>query len=220
VPERLGEDRLLDTDEACAFWDGRHAAESAFRSGGDIGLTDHDNVIFYQIRLGLVLQALAGEAPLPESFAVLDAGCGKGWFSRALAEAGFDVRGFDASPTAIDFARRAGDHARYEVATLAHYRPLRHVDAVICVDVLFHVTDDAEWTDSLRNLSGLVRPGGLMVLSDTMESRRQALGSYIVQRPKSEYLEIIARKGYRHKDSLPYRFRSNSLGMHIYQRTW
>jgi 2-polyprenyl-3-methyl-5-hydroxy-6-metoxy-1,4-benzoquinol methylase len=212
--------RLLDTEEVQAFWDQRHAVETALRSGGDMGLTETENVIFYQIRLGLILQALAGDAPLPVSCTVADAGCGRGWFSRALAEAGFQVHGFDASPNAIETACRTGGGPTYELATLAGFRPLRHFDAVICIDVLIHVTDDTEWAASVRNLASIVRPGGLLAISDTMAHSRGASGTYIVQRPRSEYLELISDLGFGHKESVPYRFRSNSLGIHIYERAW
>jgi 2-polyprenyl-3-methyl-5-hydroxy-6-metoxy-1,4-benzoquinol methylase len=210
--------RLLDAEEVWEFWDQRHAGESDLRSGGDIGLSEVDNVIFYQIRLGLVLQALAGEAPLPTGFTVADAGCGKGWFSRAFAGAGFEVHGFDASPSAIELARRAGGGPRYELATLAGFRPLRLFDAVVSIDVLIHVTDDAEWRASVQNLARIVRPGGLLVVSDTMAHQRRTGSTYIVQRPTSEYLELLLERGFRYREGLPYQFRSNSLGIHVYER--
>ena len=212
--------RLLTTDQAHSFWDRRHLTESDLRSGGDIGLSDQENVIFYQIRLGLLFQALAGSVPLPRHATVLDAGCGKGWFSRKLAEAGLRVHGFDASPTAIEFARQANSGPEYAVATLAAFRPLRHFDAVVGVDVLFHVTDDTEWSASVRNLAGAVRTGGALVVSDTVASSRRILGTYIVHRPKEEYFDLLSRAGFEYREGLPYRFRSNPLGMHVYQRVW
>lgn len=211
---------LLTSDQVHSFWDRRHTTASALRSGGDIGLSDQDNVIFYYIRLGLLLQALAGLAPLPRYATVLDAGCGKGWFSRKLAEAGYHVHGVDASPTAIEYARQMNNGPHYEIASLATVRPPRFVDAVVSVDVLFHVTDDSEWSASVRNLAGTVLPGGSLVFSDTMASTRRVLGTYIVHRPKDEYLGLLSPAGFEHRESLPYRFRSNALGMHVYRRAW
>lgn len=215
-----GAPQLLSTEEVQRFWERRHVAESDLRSGGDIGLTETDNVIFYQIRLGLLLQALAGSAPPPRGATVLDAGCGKGWFSRALARVGFCVHGVDASPSAIAFARESGGGPAYDVTALAAFQPTRHFDAVISVDVMFHITDDQEWSASLRNLAGIVALGGVLVLADTMAPRRRNLGDYIVHRPRDEYLDQISRVGYIHREGLPYRFRSNPLGLHVYQRAW
>lgn len=212
--------QLLDPDEVHRFWDARHAAETDLRSGGDVGLSEDDNAIFYQIRLGLLLQALAAAAPLPPGTTVLDAGCGKGWFSRALASVGIDVHGVDASPAAVEFARKAGGTPTYEVATLAGVRPLRFVDAVVSVDVMFHIVDDDEWAASVANLSSVVRPGGLLVVTDTTAEIRKRLGVYIVHRPRAEYVQLLSGRGFQLREVLPYRFRSNPLGFHVYERMW
>lgn len=209
---------LLGQDEARRFWDRRHAAESQLRSGGDIGLTEADNVIFYQIRLGLVLSAIAGRSPLPPQFRVLDAGCGKGWFSRQLAACGITVHGIDTSPSAIEQAEAAGGGPTYEVAALADVRPRRAFDAVICVDVFFHILDDDEWRESVLNLASVVQRGGRLVVADTTAGERKRLGSYIVHRSGSEYQELLSDRGFEDRGVLPYHFRNNPLGLHVYER--
>lgn len=209
---------MLGREEARRFWDRRHAAESQLRSGGDIGLTEADNVIFYQVRLGLVLSAIAGRAPLPPQFRVLDAGCGKGWFSRQLAACGITVHGIDTSPSAIDQAESMGGGPTYEVAALADARPRRAFDTVICVDVLFHILDDDEWRESMLNLASMVVRGGRLVVADTTGAERKTLGSYMVHRPQSMYDELLIMRGFEHCGTLPYHFRNNPLGLHVYER--
>lgn len=44
---------------------------------------------------------------------VLDVGCGTGYFSRRLAQAGFQVTGIDPDPGALEFAVRKGEAIRY-----------------------------------------------------------------------------------------------------------
>jgi SAM-dependent methyltransferase len=44
---------------------------------------------------------------------VLDVGCGTGYFSRRLAQAGFRVTGIDTDPRALDFAARKDGRIRY-----------------------------------------------------------------------------------------------------------
>ena len=48
---------------------------------------------------------------------LLDAGCGTGVLARELTRAGFEVRGFDASPAMIELARGTAPDARFEVAS-------------------------------------------------------------------------------------------------------
>jgi SAM-dependent methyltransferase len=63
---------------------------------------------------------------------IVDAGCGSGVLSRALESAGFDVFGFDASPSMIEIARSIESRARYEAVTLetASLPPCRAIVAI------------------------------------------------------------------------------------------
>jgi SAM-dependent methyltransferase len=93
---------------------------------------------------------------------VLDAGCGCGGTTRALAELGSAV-GVDLHPRALALAARRGPLrlARASVAAL----PFRDAsfDAVVSVDVLYHraVADDAA---ALGELARVCRPGGVVLL--------------------------------------------------------
>jgi SAM-dependent methyltransferase len=51
---------------------------------------------------------------------VLDVGCGTGYFSRRLAQAGFRVTGIDLDPDALDFAARKNGRVRYLRADARH----------------------------------------------------------------------------------------------------
>ncbi|WP_316755351.1 class I SAM-dependent methyltransferase [Streptomyces herbicida] len=207
------------SDRTRAYWDNRHREHDDLASGGHIGLDRAGNELFYALRLGTLL-GLVGDLTSPAApLFVLDAGCGKGRFARALTRCGHRVDAFDASSEAIDQARAADGGPRYAEARLDAWRSPWPYDVVLCVDVLFHVLDDREWTAGLRNLASLVRVTGRLILTDEDGPAPRALGDYILHRPTAAYREVLEPLGLRHTEFRPYGFRENRVGFHVFTRT-
>ena len=211
--------QLLSAEQSAAFWDARHRREGDLRSGGDVSFDEATNRMFYIRRLGLLLEIIGDQSHPEAPLFVLDAGCGKGWFSRELARFGHAVDGIDLSESALDHARRLGGGPRYARSSLGDWRSPCLYDVVVAVDVLFHIMDDAEWTRSLRNLASLVRLTGRLVVADWGEDRDHVFGNYQVVRSRRRYRELLADCGLRADGWLPYRFRQSPLGFHVFTRT-
>ncbi|MFC5212966.1 class I SAM-dependent methyltransferase [Streptomyces coerulescens] len=212
-------DATATHDGTRTYWETRHAEHDELTSGGHIGLDRPGNELFYAQRLGTLL-SLVGDLSSPAApLFVLDAGCGKGYFARALARCGHRVDAFDASRTAVDHARAEGGGPRYAVAALDEWRAPWPYDIVVCVDVLFHVLDDEEWAAGLRNLASLVRVAGRLIVTDEDTAHRTPRGAYIVHRPLTAYRAELEPLGLRHTLSEPYGFRENRVGFHVFTRT-
>ena len=100
---------------------------------------------------------------------VLDLGCAGGFMAEALAQRGARVTGIDPAAEAIDaaraHARKAGLRIGYDVG-VGEALPYDSAafDAVVCVDVLEHVTD---LNKVMAEVARTLRPGGLF-LFDTI----------------------------------------------------
>lgn len=219
MTEGPGEPRV-DTvllEDPVTFWDRRHATQDELRSGGDIGIDTAANEIFYAVRLGQLLQMVGDGTDASAPLRILDAGCGKGYFSEALTRCGHEVVAVDSSPTAIEQARTTGS-SRYEVATLDVFRDPFLFDVVYSIDVLFHILDDVVWEASLRNLAAHVRLAGKLILTDRDHAERAVLGDYIVHRATDEYASRLERWGFAPRGFTPYDFRLNTIGFHVFER--
>ena len=208
---------LLTADDAVSYWEERHRTRGVLRSGGQIGLDEAANQIFYFTRLGKLLEIIGDRNSPNEPLFLLDAGCGKGLFASALVSCGFAVDGIDSSPSAIEFCRAHGP-GRYEVSKLADWRSPTLYDVVYSVDVLFHLVDDADWRTSLDNLASLVRIGGKLVISDERNDVRRQLGNYILHRTLNEYVDVLSPRGFELRDFRPYAFRENRIGFLVFVR--
>ncbi|WP_369226815.1 class I SAM-dependent methyltransferase [Streptomyces sp. R39] len=207
------------TDAPLTYWDNRHRERDDLASGGHIGLDRPGNEIFYAIRLGQLL-TLIGDLSSPAApLFVLDAGCGKGHFARSLARCGHHVDAFDASEEAVRHARTTGGGPRYRVAALDEWRSPWLYDVVMCVDVLFHVLEDAAWAASLRNLASLVRITGRLIVTDENTDEPVPRGDYILHRPVAAYRAELEPLGLSHTLFRPYGFRENRVGFHVFTRT-
>ncbi|MFE0250991.1 class I SAM-dependent methyltransferase [Streptomyces sp. NPDC059010] len=205
------------------YWDARHAGHDELASGAHLGLDRPANEIFYARRLGTLL-SLIGDLSSPAApLFVLDAGCGKGYFARALARCGHRVDAFDTSPHAIEHARAEGGGPRCAVAALDEWRSPWPYDIVVCVDVLFHVPDDEEWRAALRNLASLVRVAGRLIVTDVATDEVPAEppnpDALVVHRPIAAYRAELEPLGLRHILSSPYGFREDRVGFHVFTRT-
>ena len=99
----------------------------------------------------------------------LDAGCGAGRHTLALASQFDQVVGVDISESLIDIARRRSrQNVRYHVIDLMSFTDVDGFDLVFSSTTLHHLPDlDA----ALLHLRRLVRAGGMAVLIDNVASR-------------------------------------------------
>ncbi|HEV2801776.1 MAG TPA: class I SAM-dependent methyltransferase [Pyrinomonadaceae bacterium] len=105
----------------------------------------------------------------------LDVGCGRGEVVRAAAERGWDAEGCDISAEFVRYAREKNG-VRAHAATLEQMQyPDASFDAVTLVEVIEHLYEPAT---TVRELSRIVRPGGVVYLSTpNEESVYQSLGN-------------------------------------------
>jgi ubiquinone/menaquinone biosynthesis C-methylase UbiE len=119
---------------------------------------------------------LAGVEPPAE---VLDAPCGYGRHSRALAEAGFRVTGVDRSPVLLEEARRRSGGKEWPSWVQADHRELPFEDdSFDCVLNLFSsIGYRGEEGDrqTLGELRRVLRPGGSLVLETQHRDRVMAI---------------------------------------------
>lgn len=212
----MASDRPL-IEDPIGFWERRHAATDAWRSGGDRGLTVEENFQFYAIRLGRLLELLHRHVGGETGLRVLDAGCGRGHLSDGLRRSGHRVRGIDTSATAIAHAREQyGD--LFEECALDRHRPAAPYDVVMCIDVLFHVLDDGAWAAALDAFGRYAAAEGCLILTDVFGDARATVQDYIVHRTAAEYDRALAGSGFRRVDLSPYRFGSNPNQFAVYRR--
>ena len=118
---------------------------------------------------------------LPPPARVLEVGCGSGALARALVAAGYDL-------TAIDPKAPAGPP--FVRVTLEELETPNHFDAVVAASSLHHLHD---LPAALDRISGLLVPGGLLVVDDYAKER--------VDRPTAEWYyerrQAIAKAGGR-----------------------
>lgn len=95
---------------------------------------------------------------------VLDLGCGEGWLARALAAAGVEVVGVDASAPLVEAARRAGG-GEFHVCSYAELASssARFGDPFDVVAANFALLGDPV-DDALRGARALLKTGGAVVI--------------------------------------------------------
>ena len=92
-------------------------------------------------------------------------GCGPGWALEVFREAGFDVRGCDVSPEAVDRARELGLEVRcrdIEQAEQEGSPPGKGSDVLVALEVLEHLKEPLP---VLKGMSATAAPGGSLVVS-------------------------------------------------------
>jgi 2-polyprenyl-6-hydroxyphenyl methylase / 3-demethylubiquinone-9 3-methyltransferase len=121
-----------------------------------------------------------------EGLSILDIGCGGGLVCEPLSRLGARVSGIDPGLDNIEAARRhaaeqglAIDYRAGRVEDLAAEGAL--YDAVVCLEVVEHVPDPKAF---LATCAGLVRPGGMMLLSTI----NRTLKAYLLAIIGAEYV--------------------------------
>ena len=97
---------------------------------------------------------------------LLDIGCGAGWTSAMFARRGYDVRGIDLAPEAVEFARGFHDLPSLTFDVHDFDSPFGvddRFDVAVFFDSLHHATDEVL---PLRLAFDALRPGGVCVVCE------------------------------------------------------
>ncbi len=214
------EDAVRGVVATAEFWNARHQELGYLRSGGDAGRDEASNEILYAVRLGRLIDIVGDQCAPAAPLRILDAGCGKGWFTRRVASFGHRVDGIDVSEHAISLCRQqAVGQERYAVSRLDQWRPPCLYDVVYCIDVLFHVMNDQVWEASLRNIASLVRWGGTLTVTEHEADVTRTWADYQCTRALSRYRKILESQGFVERGFIPYGFRSGPVGFLVMARS-
>lgn len=160
------------------YWDLRHQRLGESLDGvGQIGLGHDANEQDYEEKWRHISDALDA-AGVSAGQRVLDAGCGIGWVSERLVGRGLDLTAVDFSPEATRLAaKRLGSDVSVHAQSLHEPVPGQPFDAVVCIDVLFHIVDDDLWAATVANLAAMVTPAGTLVIQENLADPTHTAGS-------------------------------------------
>lgn len=178
------------------YWEDRHRSfRGKLRAVGHAQLDERANAEQYEVKRARIAQVLAKHVVNPQGRTLLDAGCGIGLLTSAFVDLGFDVTGADVSRTGIAEARSREVRARFVVSAIETLELARTFDVVAIVDVLLHVVEREAWVKSLGALSRHVRPGGLLVIVDSMRRVEHDKPVHCTWRTLEDFTETMAAFG-------------------------
>jgi SAM-dependent methyltransferase len=129
--------------------------------------------------IAAMLEAIA----LPAGARVLDIGCGGGWTSLFLAEAGYSVTGYDLVPSNVEVARRRAERwrceATFEVADMEQLPPGETADAALVFEALHHSTRHRAVLDGIGRR---LREDGWLLLGEPTWLHRFSPGAFAARR--------------------------------------
>lgn len=182
-----------------AFWEQRYQTFSLSESGW-AGAGDTHNTLIYRCKAAAVegaLSAIGVRQDVP--FAVLDAGCGQGYF------ADFYTRRYPlAAYTGLDVSARAVAHlaATRPAGTFVHGELSRwqpadggRFDVIQSLEVFHLILDDALVEAALANFRRLLAPGGHALVTAALPERTTERGGYLRFRSRRRFTTMLDRAG-------------------------
>lgn len=211
------------------YWDQRLAQNWGPEGVGSLAYGRQYNTWLYRVRRRAFLGVWRRFNSSLEAQRILDVGCGTGFYIELWRQLGADtIVGLDFSPVVIARLRKQfpGDIVLEErdIGESALLSPTTNFDIVSAFDVLFHIVDDERYDNALRNISALLRPGGLFLYSDNfVRGRSRQFHGYWKSRSLEEIGDALDRAGFHIIDRVPVFVLMNSpvdSGSVVYERLW
>ena len=145
----------------------------------------------------------------------LDIGSGIGWVVNELLRAGARVEGCDIAEPAIELLRERFPSVPFFRTTLGEEpmpRPDGAYDLVTTLEVVFHITDDDQWTRGVSDIGRELRPGGRLIVTDGFGAVDRDPAPHVRFRSMARWEPVVSTAGLRFVSLRPcYRWLSRDL---------
>lgn len=185
-----------------SYWESRLAANYNLQGVGDIGLPRSYNDYLYRVRSHAFKLATKDLQDLPD-LEILDVGSGTGFYiNEWLNRQPKSLCGSDLTETAVRNLAERFPSAKFKQLDISttDTLPLDVFDVVSCFDVLFHIVDDEKYSQAIKNIATMIKPGGHFVYSDnfmrsesTLEHQKGRRESTINAELEKRGLRIVRR---------------------------
>ena len=182
-----------------AYWERRLGEAFSLDGVGWRGLGEPYNRWMYRVRRRLILRRMSPLLPTGP-FDVLDVGSGTGFYIERWRELGArSITGSDITDVAVERLRNRFPGLTFvqlDIGGQLGSLEGRQFDVVSAMDVLYHIVDDVAYHRSIQNLGQLVRPGGLLVLTENFLHRPAVRAEVQVSRSLEEIEQLLGRAGF------------------------
>jgi 2-polyprenyl-3-methyl-5-hydroxy-6-metoxy-1,4-benzoquinol methylase len=178
------------------YWEERLRKHFDLTGVGCVVLGPGYNARLYKARLEALENGLRVVGWTFRGARILEAGCGTGFYTEyCLRQEVNAYVGVDITSVSVEILRRRYPDFHFVQADITSSEVLKagtEFDIVLAADVLFHIVDDANFERAVRNLLFLLRPNGLLILSDVFPTTTIQTASHVRLRSLSEYNRLFS----------------------------
>lgn len=194
----------MATFDAARYWQRRLAEQWSIAGTGHLQYSASYNTWLYRAKGHALRRALRA---LPTPGSALDVGSGTGWVLRELLEGGWQPRGCDIAPVAVERLNTELPTVAVLVADAARDRlpaASATLDLVTAIDVVYHLVDDDGARHLVSEVARVLRPGGHLVFSDTFGPADRTPAEHVRFRGEQSWRQLLGGHGLDVTRTQPY----------------
>jgi SAM-dependent methyltransferase len=192
--------------------------EKRIRTHPDLQATGHHkfgldyNQWMYQTQLDCLNELIEKWGIQVTGKRVLDVGTGTGFFLNYYRELGAGaVTGIDITQASIEYLRAKFPDAQLLVADISAESVSidEKFDVISAMGVLYHIVEEVRFERALQNIASLLKPGGHLFLTDSLDRSRVPAARHARLRPLEAFRPVLESSNLHVLEILPLYYYSN-----------
>ena len=178
------------------FWEERLAKNFDLTGVGYAPLGPAYNSHLYRARVNALEKAFRKSGIAIEKSAVLEIGCGTGFFTNFCEQRNVNVyTGIDITKISVESLAKRFPLYHFVQADIGdeNFNLNEQFDNILIADVLYHIVDDKKFITAIKNIGRSLKPGGFLIISDLFTNSTIDTKQHCKWRSVSEYEDILAQ---------------------------
>ena len=152
------------------YWEERLSGDYSFRGVGDITLGVNYNNYIYKLRTYVINRLIRKSRIDIAGKRMIDIGPGTGFYVEQFKQHGCtDLCGIDITQKVVSELGNRYPAFRFyqaDIGSADFTPPESGFDIASSFDVLYHIVEDRKFENAIKNISAMIKPGGIFLYSD------------------------------------------------------
>lgn len=196
------------------YWESRLTNQFDLQGVGYLSLGKCYNKWLYKIRKSVFVRLIRKLQLDIDKKRILDIGSGTGFYIQCWEDFGIkDISGIDITFCVVKNLSRIYPNYKFHQLDISadDLTPLKYnnYDALSAFDVLFHIIDDNEYRNAIKNIYFLLKPNGIFIFSENFVHEEKISAPHQVSRTLSTIKTMLINEGFEIIDRSPMFFWMN-----------